>query len=68
MNGLAILGIILLIYAAVVVWLTVKKPKAIWEMGKIKFFIKMLGEQGTVVFFYIWALIAAGFGIWLLIR
>ncbi len=68
MNGLAILGIILLAYAVLVVWLAIKKPKSIWEMGKIKFFIKYLGEQGTVVFFYIWALIAAGFGIWLLIR
>ena len=68
MNGLALLGLFLIIYAALVVFLAVKKPTAVWEMAKIKFFRKVLGEQGTVIFFYIIALIAAGFGIWLLTK
>ncbi|MBN2261111.1 MAG: hypothetical protein JW702_11225 [Clostridiales bacterium] len=68
MNGLALLGIFLLLYAAVVVALAVMKPQKIWEMKKIKMFIKVLGEKGTVIFFYVWALIAAVIGIWLLIR
>jgi len=68
MNGLALLGLFLLLYAVVVVVLAVKKPPSIWEMGKIKLFRKMLGERGTVIFFYVFALIAAGFGVWLLVR
>ncbi len=68
MNGLALLGILLIIYAVVVVVLAIKKPKSIWEMGKIKMFIKLLGDRGTVIFFYVFAAIALGFGIWLLVR
>ena len=68
MNGLALLGLFLILYAVVVVILAVKKPKSIWEMGKIQWFIKLLGDKGTVIFFYIFAAIALGFGIWLLVR
>ena len=68
MNGLALLGLILILYAVVVVVLAIKKPKSIWEMGKIKMFIKLLGDKGTVVMFYVIAAVALGFGIWLLVR
>ncbi|SHH33266.1 hypothetical protein [Clostridium grantii] len=68
MNGLALLGLFLIIYSGLVVFIAVKKPTKIWEMGKIKFFRKILGEQGTVIFFYGFALIALGFGIWLLTK
>ncbi|MBK5252729.1 MAG: hypothetical protein JJE29_08885 [Peptostreptococcaceae bacterium] len=68
MGGLKLLGIFLLVYAAIVVVLAVMKPKSIWNMKKIQFFIKYLGEQGTVIFFYAWALLAAVIGLWLLIR
>ena len=68
MNGLALLGLLLILYAVVVVVLAIKKPKSIWEMGKIQFFRKAFGESGTVIFFYIIAAIALGFGIWLLVR
>ena len=68
MNGLALLGLFLILYSVVVVVLAIKKPKSIWEMGKIKGFIKLLGEKGTVIFFFVWAAISLGFGIWLLVR
>ena len=68
MNGLALLGIILLLYAVLVVVLAVKKPTSIWEMSKIRAFRKMLGEKGTVILFYVFAVVAAGFGIWLLVK
>ncbi|MBN1685043.1 MAG: hypothetical protein JW852_00230 [Spirochaetales bacterium] len=68
MNGLALLGLLLILYAVVVVVLAVKKPKPIWEMGKIQMFIKLLGDRGTVILFYVLAAIALGFGIWLLVR
>lgn len=68
MEGLALLSIFLLLYALLIVVITVLKPKSIWEMKKIQFFIKVMGEKGTVIFFYVWALAAAAIGIWLLLR
>ena len=68
MNGWAILGLFLLLYAGLVVWITMKKPPKLWDMAKIRGFRKVLGETGTVIFFYIWAAIALVLGIWLLIR
>jgi hypothetical protein len=68
MDGMAILGIVLILYAAVVVWITVAKPKAIWEMAKIKMFIKWFGEKGTVIFFYVWGALALVIGVWLLMK
>ena len=66
MNGWGILGLVLIAYAAAVVYITAKKPENIWEMPKIKLFRKVLGEKGTVIFFYLFAAVALGFGIWLL--
>jgi len=68
MDGLALLGLILILYAVVVVVLAVRKPESIWKMGKIQLFIKMLGDKGTVALFYVIAAVALGFGVWLLVR
>ncbi|HSR04488.1 MAG TPA: hypothetical protein VLM88_07905 [Proteiniclasticum sp.] len=68
MDGLALLGLILIVYAGAVIFITVKKPEQIWNMAKIKLFRKMLGEKGTEIFFYLFALAAAGFGVWLLLQ
>ncbi len=68
MNGLALLGLFLMLYAIVVVLLAVRKPTSVWEMGKIRFFRGKLGETGTVIFFYVLAAVSAGFGIWLLVK
>ncbi len=58
-----LVALLLFAYAAFVVYITVKKPEKIWEMGKIRAFRKVLGENGTVIFFYIWALIAVVFSV-----
>lgn len=68
MNGLALLGILLIIYASGVFFITMKKPESIWNMVKIRMFRKVLGEVGTVILFYIIAIIAAAVGIWLMIK
>lgn len=67
MDGLALLGLLLIVYAAAVIFITVKKPEQIWNMAKIRMFRRLLGEKGTEIFFYVFALAAAGFGIWLLV-
>jgi len=66
MNGWALLGILAIIYAIAVVYIAIKKPEKIWKMAKIQGFIKVLGEKGTVIFFYVWAVIFLGLGIWCL--
>ena len=68
MNGLALLGILLIVYSAAVVYITFKKPESIWNMAKIKMFIKLLGEKGTEIVFYVFAVAALAIGIWLLVR
>lgn len=66
MNIRAFIGVLLLFYGALVVFLTLNKPKVIWNMKKIKLFEKLLGERGTVVFFYVFAAVSIAAGIWLL--
>jgi hypothetical protein len=66
MNGYALLGLLAIIYAILVVYIAAKKPPKLWEMAKIRMFRKVLGEQGTVVFFYIFALVFVALGIWLI--
>ncbi|SDI93448.1 hypothetical protein [Proteiniclasticum ruminis] len=68
MDGLALIGLILLVYAGAVVYITLKKPEAIWNMAKIRVFRKLLGDRGTEIFFYLFALASAGFGLWLLVN
>lgn len=34
MDGLALLGLLLIAYAAAVIFITVKKPEQIWNMAK----------------------------------
>lgn len=61
-------GILAILYAAMVVIIAVLKPEKIWNMKKIQFFKKVLGETGTEIFFYIWALIFLVLGVWLLVK
>lgn len=65
MNGMALLGILAIVYAAFVVYVAAKKLAKIWDMAKIRRFRKVLGENGTVIFFYIWAILFVALGIWL---
>jgi hypothetical protein len=68
MNGWALLGIILIVYAVAVFYIAAKKPAFIWNMAKIEMFKKFLGEKGTVTFFYIWGVLAIVVGIWLMMK
>ena len=68
MNGMALLGLFLVLYGIAVGVIAFKKPKAVWEMRKIQAFLNKLGEKGTVIFFYIWGIVAFGIGIWLLVK
>lgn len=65
MNINALLGILAFVYAGMVFFITFKKPEKIWNIAKIKGFRKVLGEKGTVIFFYAFGLLAVAVGAWL---
>lgn len=65
MNYFPLLGLLALAYAGMVFWIAFKKPVKLWDMAKIKGFRKVLGEKGTVIFFYVWGALAVVLGIWL---
>ncbi|MBN2049751.1 MAG: hypothetical protein JW760_04850 [Spirochaetales bacterium] len=67
--GMIILGIVMVLYMVFVLYLAItKKPAAIWNMGKIQGFVKILGETGSRIFFIIFGLAVGGFGIYFLVR
>ena len=66
MNWYPLLALLCFAYVGLVLWIAIKKPAGLWNMGKIEFFKKVLGERGTEIFFYILAAIFVGVGIWLL--
>lgn len=61
-------GILAIAYAAAVIVIAVVKPEKIWNMKKIELFKKVLGDRGTEIFFYIWALLFLVLGIWLFVK
>jgi hypothetical protein len=67
MNWDALWGILAAGYGVFVVFVAKTKLPAIWNMGKVKGFKKVLGEKGTVIFFYIWGAIFIAVAIWLFV-
>jgi len=61
-------GILAIVYSIAVVVIAVVKPEKIWNMKKIELFKKVLGDRGTEIFFYIWAIGFVVLGVWLLTK
>lgn len=62
-----LVALLLFAYAAFVIYIAAtKKPEKVWNMGKVQAFVKVLGEKGTVIFFYIWAVLFAVIGVLLM--
>ncbi len=61
------IGIGLIAYCALAIYVTAAKPKWAWESRKVKRFLKWFGEKGTIVFFYVWSISIGGIGCWLLL-
>jgi hypothetical protein len=64
MNYYPLLALLAFAYAGLVFWMVFKKPAKLWGINKIQTMIKILGEKGTDILFYIVGLIAIGLGIW----
>ena len=63
MNWNPLFALLAFAYAGLVFWLTIKKPEKLWGIGKIQAFVKILGEKGTDIFFYIIGVAAAALGV-----
>jgi len=59
-------GIIAIIYASMVVYVTIKRPEKIWTMERVQFFEKRFGPNNTIILFYIWAFAFYFLGFWLM--
>ncbi len=64
MNYYPLLALLAFAYAGLVFWMVIKKPAKLWGINKIQTMIKILGEKGTDILFYVVGLIAIGLGIW----
>lgn len=66
MDKFLVLGIVVLTYGLSCILIGLfKTPKAVWNMGKIEGFKKILGDVGTQVFLTVWGAAALGLGAWL---
>ena len=66
MNWYPLLALLAFAYTGLVFWLTIKKPVKLWSISKVQFFVKVLGERGTEIFFYVFGLAFTALGVWLL--
>ncbi len=61
-------GLVLILYAFFVIYITIKRPKSIWQMKKIKIFINLIGERGTVILFFVWSALVLSVAVFLLTK
>lgn len=61
---LIFVGLLAIVYASFVVFITIKRPEKIWSMKKIQFFEKRFGPNNTILMFYAWALFFYFLGFW----
>ena len=59
-------GLVLILYAFFVIYITIKRPKSIWQKKKIKTFINLIGERGTVILFFVWSALVLAVAVFLL--
>jgi len=52
------LGIILIIYGILCLFIGILKPPIIWNMAKFKVMEKMMGKNGLRIFVLVWGLAA----------
>lgn len=67
MDGLTIFALFLILWGLGTIAVAVFKPKNIWELGKLRGFVELLGEKGATIFFSAAGLTALGGGVWILI-
>ena len=63
MNWDLILGIALLVYSLICFYVAFAKPEWIWKTGKVRLFVKTLGDKGTVILIVVFGFIALVIGL-----
>ena len=67
MNWDLILGIFLLLYALICLYVAFAKPEWVWKTGKVRWFLKTLGENGTVIMLVVFGIVSLVVGLLILI-
>ena len=49
MDWNSIFGYFLLVYGVICFYVAFTKPEWVWKTGKVRWFVKNLGEKGTVI-------------------
>ena len=57
-----ILGIVLIIYGILCMYIALVKPPFIWNLGKLKVMRKMMGDKGQLIFLLLWGVVAIVIG------
>lgn len=57
-----ILGIVLIIYGILCMYIAFIKPPFIWNLGKLKVMRKMMGDRGLIIFLLLWGVSAIVIG------
>jgi len=57
-----ILGIVLIIYGILCMYIALVKPPFIWNLGKLKVMRKMMGDKGLLIFLLLWGVVAIVIG------
>lgn len=60
------IGIALIVYGALTLYVALAKPEPVWRMRKIQGFVQLLSEKGTVILFVVVGVAALAAGLWLL--
>lgn len=68
MDGLIIIAILLILWGLATMAVAIFKPKVVWDNPKTSGFKTLLGDAGTMIFFLVVGVVAAGAGIFLLLR
>lgn len=66
MNYYPLLALLCFAYLGLCLWIAIKKPAKIWNMGKLEVMKKLLGEKGTQIFIIVFGVIFGGVGVWLM--
>ena len=62
------LSLFLILWGAGTLFVALRKPAAVWKLGKIQGFVQLLGEKGTVIFFVFIGVATIAGGIYLLVK
>jgi hypothetical protein len=68
MNWYPIIALVAFLYAALTLYIIIKKPPSMMKLGKVEMMQRLIGNSGTEILYYVVSLVAIGIGIWALMQ